>query len=154
MRLWIFVPLLLIGCQMSPQETVDVFIKGINKGDFSKMDDITGPNFLEERIERCKFLNTFSGNKSDCSHTDVLHRWDKYVRDLNLYMAPCRWEELVTKGGRGAADIVCGDHRDVFQLMEDDDGWRLRGTFEKNMVELEQKLIIEMMHKAINQTGD
>jgi hypothetical protein len=149
MRYLLAILVLLSGCKPSAEETSTIFINSINSGDFAVLDDITGQGFLDERITRCKFLESLSRQGVSCEPDRVVKRWDKFVRDLNLYMAPCRWEALEYGNDprNAAADIICGGHRDVFQLWKDDDGWRLKGIFQGNMVELGQQLILERMYR-------
>lgn len=166
--LLIFLPLLaivyiadLVLTKPSAVNVCETFINSINTGNFQQLDNITGQRFLDERVKVCEFYErhpdgVFGSERplpaGVCKHPDVLKEWDKFVRGLNLYLAPCEYRDLrTTASAEGTtyaeATIVCGKYKDRFLLTreKDGDGWRLRGISSGSMYKLVQEVLLNKM---------
>lgn len=148
MRFLLISVLFLTGCETGPSadEVSTILINSLNSGKTKDIDHITGAAFLAERVQRCEFLKHVTGSDDSCENKVVLKEWDDFLVGVHEHMAPCEYRNL-TKGTRNdaAAHIICSDVRDTFLLVKDNDGWRISGVFDDNMVELAKKVIVMEM---------
>ena len=144
-----FLILLMFGCSKTPEEVATIFVDSINIGDFEPLEKITGEDFFHERMVRCEFVASMANDsEKTCKIDDVQLYWNVFAQDLYRIMSPCGFGNIYVHDDVAFVSIACGGIEDTLRLV-DDSGWRLSGAFDKNMVEVEQGLLIKKMAELL-----